>query len=92
MFQKSKMDRLRKVRLTDVNKVLTCSLCCGYLVDAITINVCMHSCKLELINRTCSCSCSHSLNILVHLQFVEFALSNISTSCKNSIALSVMSK
>lgn len=49
MLEKIKMEKLKKVRLTDVNTFLTCSLCCGYLIDAITINVCMHSCKLEKI-------------------------------------------
>lgn len=37
-----------RVRITDLNPLLTCPLCTGYLIDATTIVECLHSCKSEL--------------------------------------------
>ena len=36
--------------IKDLNDLITCSLCNGYLIDATTIIECLHSCKLHIIN------------------------------------------
>lgn len=38
---------ISRKRVRDFNKILTCLLCKGYLIEATTINTCMHSCKLK---------------------------------------------
>ncbi|PWA29354.1 hypothetical protein CCH79_00014031 [Gambusia affinis] len=38
-----------RVKITDLNPLLTCPLCAGYLIDATTIVECLHSCKFPLI-------------------------------------------
>lgn len=36
-------------KVVDVNACLTCRLCTGYLVDAVTITDCLHTCKIKYI-------------------------------------------
>lgn len=45
------MDKMQpnRVKITDLNPLLTCPLCAGYLIDATTIVECLHSCKFPLI-------------------------------------------
>lgn len=38
---------ISRKRVRDFNKILTCLLCKGYLIEATTINTCMHSCKFQ---------------------------------------------
>ncbi|KAJ8025333.1 Polycomb complex protein BMI-1 [Holothuria leucospilota] len=38
-----KMHRKTRLKLTDLNPLLTCSLCKGYLIDATTLTECLHS-------------------------------------------------
>ncbi|XP_064630654.1 polycomb group RING finger protein 3-like [Lineus longissimus] len=33
----------RTIRLTDINPFITCQLCCGYLINAVTIVECLHT-------------------------------------------------
>jgi hypothetical protein len=43
------MYRMLNVKVDNLNSYLQCSLCKGYLIDAFTINECLHSCKYKLI-------------------------------------------
>ena len=45
----SNNDETIKYFLTDFNDVITCFLCKGYLIDATTINECLHSCKFAFL-------------------------------------------
>ena len=40
------VERVRKIRIEELNPHLVCVLCGGYYIDATTIIECLHSCKL----------------------------------------------
>ncbi|VEL12253.1 unnamed protein product [Protopolystoma xenopodis] len=40
----------KKIRLSELNEFITCNICKGYLIDAVTITECLHSfCKSCLV-------------------------------------------
>jgi hypothetical protein len=37
-------------RLKDLNDIITCSICNGYLIEATTINDCLHACEYYYVH------------------------------------------
>ncbi|ESN93102.1 hypothetical protein HELRODRAFT_69521 [Helobdella robusta] len=50
------MTRSGRKIIKDMNDLITCSLCSGYLVDATTITHCMHTCCPKCLKRTAASS------------------------------------
>lgn len=45
----SRISRTSRRKVKDFNDSITCSLCSGYLIEATTINDCLHTCKYSWI-------------------------------------------
>jgi len=45
MLQNSRMESVRRPCVGDVRDYVTCRLCHGYLVDAVTVVRCLHTCE-----------------------------------------------
>lgn len=41
--------RSRKKKIKDLNDIIICSICNGYLIEATTISDCLHACKYFII-------------------------------------------
>ncbi|XP_071812388.1 polycomb complex protein BMI-1-A-like isoform X2 [Apostichopus japonicus] len=49
------MHRKTRIKMTDLNPLLTCKLCKGYLIDATTLTECLHSfCRSCLVRYLCT--------------------------------------
>ncbi|VDP21279.1 unnamed protein product [Schistosoma margrebowiei] len=47
------MDELPAIQLSDLNEFITCKLCKGYLIDAVSITECLHPFKYSEEKREC---------------------------------------
>ncbi|KAL5006855.1 hypothetical protein ScPMuIL_015661, partial [Solemya velum] len=63
----TKMQRYKRLKMTEVNSHLTCVLCGGYLIDATTIVECLHSfCKTCIVRYLESSKFCPICDVMVH--------------------------
>lgn len=61
------MHRKTRLKMTDLNPLLTCKLCKGYLIDATTLTECLHSfCRSCLVRYLCTSTQCPSCDTLIH--------------------------
>lgn len=75
--------QLLKIKISDLNSHITCSLCAGYFIDATTTTECLHTCECYYGDRILL-HVSNSLVVTYNVDFVHI-LVHVHVVCSNAM-------